>query len=85
MLGEEQVGTLDNVLEMRLALRVDELIDVGDVDRFRPTTARNEKVGLDAEVEGISERSTVGDNLASCRLSITTCDKILKHYLLGNR
>lgn len=71
MLGEKQVGTLDNVLEVRLALRVDELVDIGNVDGFGSTTAGNEKVGLDAEVEGISERGTVGDNLAGYRSSVS--------------
>ena len=36
LLREEQVGALDNVLEVRLALGVDERGDVGDVDSFRP-------------------------------------------------
>lgn len=80
LLGEKQVGTLDNVLEVRLALRVDELVDIGNVDGFGSTTAGNEKVGLDAEVEGISERGTVGDNLAGYRSSVSfpnTDDKML--------
>lgn len=83
MLGEEQVGTLDNVLKVRLAFRVDELVDVGNVDCFRSTTAGNEKIGLDAEVEGISERSTVRDNLASCGSSITNTDTDDKLLLTG--
>ena len=35
MLGQEQVGTLDNVLEVRLALLVDQLADVRNIDRLR--------------------------------------------------
>ena len=36
LLGEEQVRALDNVLEVGLALGVDQRRDVGDVDSLRP-------------------------------------------------
>jgi len=39
LLREEQVGTLDDVAEVWLALGINESSDVGDVDRFRAARA----------------------------------------------
>lgn len=35
LLGQEQVGALDDILEVGLALGIDESRHVGDVDRLR--------------------------------------------------
>lgn len=40
LLREEQVGTFDNVLEMRLALRVNKGSDIRDVDSLRSAQIR---------------------------------------------
>jgi hypothetical protein len=34
LLGEEQVGSFDNVFEVRFSIRVDEIADIGDIDGF---------------------------------------------------
>lgn len=46
LLGEEQVRTLDDILEVRLALGVDKCCDVRHVDRLGASTARDEQVRL---------------------------------------
>jgi len=66
LLGEEQVGALDDVLEVRLALGVEEAGDVGDVDSLGTTTAGNEEVGLVAEVSSVAEIRAIGNDRASC-------------------
>ena len=35
LLGKEEVGTFDDVLEMRFAVGIHELRDIGDIDCFR--------------------------------------------------
>ena len=55
-LRDEQVGALDNVLEVALALGVEQLVDVGQVDRLRSTSTRDEHVGLEAKVGEVSTR-----------------------------
>ena len=64
MLSEEQVGTLDDVLEVGLALGVEEAGDVGDVDGFGTTTAGDEEVGLVTEVSSIAEVGAIRNDLA---------------------
>ena len=64
MLGKEQVGALDNVLEVWLALGVDKVRDVRDVDRFGSATTGYKEIGLDSEMEVVSEISSIGNDLA---------------------
>jgi len=64
LLGKEQVGALDNVLEVWLALSVDEVRDVRDIDCLGSTTAGYEEVGLDSEMEVVSEIGSIGNDLA---------------------
>ena len=54
LLSDEQVGSLHNVLEVTLALGVEQLVDVGQVDRLRSTSTRNEHVGLEAKMGEVS-------------------------------
>lgn len=77
LLGEEQVGAFDDVLEMGLAVGVDELGNVGNVDGFGTTTTGNKEVGLDAEVEVVSEFSTIGDDFTAWQLVVLVLDKNL--------
>ena len=65
LLREEEVGAFDNVLEVRLAVGVNERGDVRDVDGLGATTAGDEDVGLEAEVGTIPEVGSVNDELAS--------------------
>ena len=64
MLGEEQVGPFDDVLEVWLALGVDKVRDVRNVDCLGSTTAGYEEVGLDSEMEVVSEIGSIGNDLA---------------------
>lgn len=66
---KEEVGTLDDVLEVGLAITVDQVGDVGNVDSFWSTTTWDKQVGLDSEVEVVSEICTVGDDLSSYTMS----------------
>ena len=65
LLCEEQVGALDDILEVRLALRVDERRDVGDVNGLGASTARDEEIGFEPEMSGVPEVGAVDDNLSS--------------------
>lgn len=77
LLGEEEVGTLDNVLEVGLALGIDETRDIRDVDGFGTTTTGDKEVALDAEVEAVTELGAVGDNLARWELLVLSVDEDL--------
>lgn len=65
MLGKEQVGALDDVLEVWLALWVDKVVDIRDVDGLGSATTGYKEIGLDSEMEVVSEISSVRDDLAS--------------------
>jgi len=67
LLRQEEVGTLHNVLEVGLALGIDERSHVGDVDRFRSATARHKQISLEAQMSTISEIGAIEDNLARYR------------------
>lgn len=60
---------------MGLAIRVDQLVDVGDVDGLGSSTARNEQVGLDSEVEVVSEVGSIGNDLSRRQLVILVLDQ----------
>lgn len=60
---------------MGLSIRVKELVDVGDVDGLRTTTARNKEVGLEAKVGSVAESNTVGDDLSSRQLDVVLLDE----------
>jgi len=64
LLGKEQVGAFDDVLEVWLALSVDKIRDVRDVDCLGSTTTGYEEICLDSEMEVVSEVSSVGNDLA---------------------
>ena len=66
LLGDEQVGSLDNVLEVALALGVEKLVDVGQVDSLGSTSTRHEHVGLETEVGGVPKGQAIGNDLAGC-------------------
>jgi hypothetical protein len=70
LLREEEVGTLNYVLEVGLAIGIEKVRNVGDVDSFGTASARDEEVGLDTEVEGVTEVGPVGDDLAGRKLHI---------------
>lgn len=65
VLGEEEIGTLDNVRDDGLAV-LDEVVDIAKVNRLGATTARNQSVALDigANVESVPEAHAVGDDVA---------------------
>lgn len=65
LLRKEEVGTFDDVLEVWLAITVDQVGNVGDVDSFWSTTTWDKQVGLDSEVEVVSEICTVWNDLSS--------------------
>ncbi|KAI3480571.1 hypothetical protein L1887_57291 [Cichorium endivia] len=73
--GDEQVGTLDDVLEVRLSILVKELVDVGDVDRLGSAAARHEEVGLEPEVGSVAESNAVRNNLARGQLDVVLLDQ----------
>lgn len=64
MLGEEQVGAFNDVLEVRLALGIDEVRDVRDVNCLGSTTTGHKEISLDPEMEVVSEISSIGNDLA---------------------
>ena len=64
MLGEEQVGAFDDVLEVWLALGVDKVRDVRNVDCLGSTTTGHKEICLDSEMEVVSEISSIGNDLA---------------------
>jgi hypothetical protein len=63
LLGKEQVGALDNVLEVWLALGIDKVWNVRDVDCLGSTTTWYKEIGLDSEMEVVSEISSIGNDL----------------------
>lgn len=54
----------DDVLDLRLALVIEQLGDVADVDSLRSTAAGYQDVGLVPEVRGVAESSTFGNDLS---------------------
>jgi hypothetical protein len=72
LLGKEQVGALDNVLEVWLALGVDKVRDVRDIDCLGSPTTGYKEIGLDSEMEVVSEISSIGNDLAGYRSATTT-------------
>jgi len=64
LLGEEQVGAFNNVLEVWLALGVDKVRNVRDVDCLGSSTTGHKEIGLDSEMEVVSEISSIGNDLA---------------------
>ena len=70
LLREEEVRAFDDVLEVRLALGIDERGDVGDVDGLGTAAAGNEDVRLEAEVGTVAEIGSVDNELASCKWTL---------------
>ena len=64
LLGDEQIGALDNVLEVRFAFCVRQRSNVGYVDSLRAPTTRHEQVRLEPEMCPISEICAIQNNLA---------------------
>jgi hypothetical protein len=79
LLGKEQVGALDNVLEVWLALGVDKVRDVRDIDCLGSSTTGYKEIGLDSEMEVVSEISSIGNDLAGY-WSATTAEEIELAY-----
>ena len=77
LLRKEQVGALDDVFKVGLAVAVDQVGDVADVDRLGATAAGHKQVGLDAEVEAVAELGPVRDNLARRQLAVLFVDEHL--------
>lgn len=69
MLGKEQVGAFDDILEIWLAVRIDQVRYIRDVDGFWSTTTWHKEIGLDSEMEVVSEIRSIGNDLASCPIS----------------
>jgi hypothetical protein len=65
LLREEQIRSLDNIPKVRLALRVNERRNVGDVDSFRASTTRHKEISLEPQVRAIPEIGTVDNNFTS--------------------
>jgi hypothetical protein len=58
-----------------LAVAVNEVCDIGHVDRFGATTARDEEIRLDPEVEVVAEIRAVWDDLAGGEAHILLVDQ----------
>ncbi|KAI6776719.1 hypothetical protein HG530_000664 [Fusarium avenaceum] len=87
LLGNEEVGSLNEVRDDTLAV-LDEAIDRDKVNGGRTTTTRNEAVNAAsiAKVEGVTEGSTVVDNLASgqSNVDIVAQDSVTFRRQLGD-
>jgi hypothetical protein len=64
LLREEEIGTLNHVFEVGLALLIEERIHVGDVDGLRSTTTGNEEIGLEPQVSTVTEISSIQHDFA---------------------
>lgn len=71
---EEQVRALDDILEVRLPLRVNQRRHIGDVHRLGPSTARHEQVRLEPQVRAVPEVRAVQDDLAGRQLDVLVLD-----------
>lgn len=70
LLGKEQVGALDDILEIWFTVRVDQVRYVRDVDGFWSTTTWYKEIGLDSEMEVVSEICSIGDDFSSYMVSV---------------
>jgi hypothetical protein len=70
LLCEEQVGAFDDILEIWLAIRVDQVRYIGNVDGFWSTTTGHKEIGLDSEVEVVSEISSIRNDFSGLAVSI---------------
>jgi hypothetical protein len=65
-LREEQVGTLDDVLEVRFALGINQTSNIRDVDGFGASATRYKKVCLKPQMGPVPEICAVEDDFAGC-------------------
>jgi len=65
LLGKEQVGALDDVLEIWLALSINQVRNIRNIDGLGSTTTGHKEIRLDSEMEVVSEISSIGNDLAS--------------------
>ena len=66
LLRQEEIGTFHDILEVRLAIRVDKSGNIGNIDGFRTSATWNEQICLEPEVRRVSEVSPVQYYFASC-------------------
>ena len=74
-MGEEQVGALDDILVVRLALFIEQLSYIRNRDGLGPSTARHEDVRMVAEVRIVPEVGAVRDDLARGEGDVVVLDK----------
>ncbi len=65
LLCEEQIRAFNDVLEVRLSVRIDERRHVRNINSFRASTTWHKQVGLEPQVRSIPEISSVEHNFAS--------------------
>ena len=68
-MGEIQICSFNNVGDLALAID-DELIDVGDVDRFRSPTAWDKTSRLSTKMIRITEIHTIGNDFPTRQFNI---------------
>lgn len=77
--GAGPAADLDDELDFGLALLVEQLIDVADVDGLWPAAAGDEDVGLVAEMGRVAELSPIGDPLAAwCAVSLCLSRRLVR-------
>ena len=74
-MGEEQVGTFDDILVVRLPLRIEQLSHIRDRDGLGASTAWYEDVRLITEVGGVAEVGTVRNDLARGESDVNVLDQ----------
>ena len=67
LLCQEEIGALDDVLEVGFSVRVDERSHVGDVDSLGATTTGHKQVSLEPQMSSVSEVGAIEDDLARYR------------------
>jgi len=75
-LGNEEVGTLNDVFESGCSIWEKDFLHVASVDGFRAASARNEEVGLKTmpDMEVISEVHPISYDLAIANVLVTSVD-----------
>ena len=74
-MGEEQIGTFDDILVVRLPFRIEQLSHIRDRDGLGAPTARYEDVRMIPEVGGVAEVGTVRNDLARGESDVNVLDQ----------